>query len=66
MHDPSLRADVGHRGEVGLHESSEVGSSLLVREFAVGESKSCEYDCLAVKPTAGTRIPTGHRSVDGS
>lgn len=48
MHYPRLRADVRHRGEVGLHESSEVGSSLLVREFPIGESMICEYDCLLI------------------
>ena len=42
MHYPRLRAEVCHGGEVGLYESSEMGSSLLIREFAVGESKICE------------------------
>lgn len=48
MHDPRFRADVRHRGEVALHESSEVGSSLLVGEFAVGESETGEYDSLGL------------------
>lgn len=49
VHDPRLGADVCHGGEVGLHESSEVGSSLLVGEFAVGESENCEYNCLPIE-----------------
>jgi hypothetical protein len=42
MHYPCLRADVRHGGEISLHESREMSSSLLIREFAVGKSEICE------------------------